>query len=104
MAATKRAKAKPKVDAEQLTIQAPAGIPEGGRVPSAAYTKLTRRQGAALKALRCSLDEAAERCEMNGVPNGRVVQQDGHVIRYLLDRAADAMDELFGDGWEPERQ
>lgn len=95
---------KKKSQSDTLEISLPAAIPAAGHVPINVQTKLTRRQGAALKALRESLDSGAMRCEMGGVPSGRVVQQDGHVIRYLLDQVANALDDMLGDGWEPPRR
>lgn len=54
------------------------------------FTRLTEEQGRALKALRFALSEQCRRAKTNGARHrdGKVVDNEGDVIKYVLDQVA----------------
>ena len=75
----------------------PVADPAEGHVPRTINTRLTRRQGAILKAMLCAVREERGTCEMEGL-SGRekFVEEYAHVVRWLLDKSADAWESETG--------
>ena len=75
----------------------PVGQPDAGHCPRAINTRLTRRQGAALKAVFCQLRDDHATCEMEGMSDrGKVIEEYSHAVRWLLDRVADDWEQADG--------
>lgn len=87
---------KPEATAADVSI--PVGLPAPGYCPDQINTRLSRRQGAALKALFCRLSGEYAKCEMEGMTNsGKIVEAYPHALRWLLDRVADSLEESTGE-------
>ncbi|MEN1680774.1 MAG: hypothetical protein AAGJ46_14390 [Planctomycetota bacterium] len=69
--------------------------PDPGNCPSSVETRLTRRQGAALKALYGGLYMNAE-CEVYNSKGKQPVGDFANTVRWLLDRVADEYEKCEG--------
>ena len=86
-------KAKPKPTTG--TIEIPIVEPAGGYCPSSVKTKLTNRQGRALKMLHTELYCKAE-CGVNGLSKTKPVDGFDNVVRWMLDQVANSWEEATG--------
>lgn len=78
-------------------ISIPIGQPAPGYCPKAINSRLSRRQGAALKSVLSALQKEHATCEMEGMGGrGKVVEDYPHAMRWLLDRVADNWEESTG--------
>ncbi|TWT35331.1 hypothetical protein KOR34_02210 [Posidoniimonas corsicana] len=77
-------------------ITFPLARPDDGFAPRKISTDLTRRQGAALKAIltACYLNEE---CEVYSARGRKPVDGYGNAVRWLLDRVADAHEQATGE-------
>lgn len=88
----------PKETVQVALLEVPYGEPNGGYCSLQVESRLTPRQSAALKAVLVRLREDGEFCDMGGMsdPRGKRVEEAPHVIRYLLDKIAEAIESDMG--------
>lgn len=83
-------------DAIASGITFPIARPDPGHCPRYVNTELTRRQGAALKAILAAC-YTREECEVRNARGSQPVSNYGNCVRWLLDRVADAHEEATGE-------